>query len=83
MERLQQFFIRSLCCVTDPESSPPNLPAEDKPQTHERAVGIPNHTGETFFHGVRDMKMKKPTFVQIIHGKVVDPIIEPYYGKQD
>ena len=77
MKCLRWFSIRSLCCVTDPESWLPNLFTEDKPQTHEKAAGIPNHTGETFFHGVKHLKMKKPTFIQqIIHGgsKLVDPI---------
>jgi len=64
-------------CMTDPNPSPPNSPTEDKPQTDRKTAGIANHAGETFFHGVKHLKMKKPTFIQqIIHGgsKLVDPI---------
>ena len=64
-------------CMTDPNPSPPNSSTEDKPQTDRKTAGIANHAGETFFHGVKHLKMKKPTFIQqIIHGgsKLVDPI---------
>jgi len=64
--------------MANPEPSPPNSSIEDKPQTDAKTPGIENQVRETFFHGVRDMTMKNPTFIQNIHGgkpgKVVDSI---------